>query len=157
MTAAAPSIDTVQRIVAAGFGVRVADLKSARRSRPVVRARHMAMFLCREHTGHSLPVIGRHFGKRDHTTVMYAIRQTEERRGRLPEVRQALSQLSAEVSAAINGEGEKALPGPVSGEGRARALEELAPLLARREVLLGEIELVDARIDEITAGLAGGR
>jgi chromosomal replication initiator protein len=56
----------------------VIDLKSARRDKHVVRARHVAMFLCRELTTHSLPAIGRSFGMRDHTTVMHALRRVQE-------------------------------------------------------------------------------
>lgn len=146
---AAPSITTVQRIVASRFGVRVTDLKSDRRDQPLVRARHAAMYLCREHTSHSLPVIGRHFGKRDHTSVMYAIRQTEDRIGRSIEVKRALAELGAEVSAAMDGAREKMIPGPLSAEERGQALTALTALLKRREALLAELELVDARIDEI--------
>ena len=54
------------------FGITVDDLCSANRSRTMVSARHIAMYLCRELTDLSLPKIGREFGGRDHTTVMSA-------------------------------------------------------------------------------------
>ncbi len=54
------------------FGITIDDLCSANRSRTIVSARHIAMYLCRELTDLSLPKIGREFGGRDHTTVMSA-------------------------------------------------------------------------------------
>ena len=54
------------------FGITIDDLCSANRSRTMVSARHIAMYLCRELTDLSLPKIGREFGGRAHTTVMSA-------------------------------------------------------------------------------------
>lgn len=57
---------------AAFFNVTIEALCSADRTRPMVEARQIAMYLCRELTGLSLPKIGEAFGGRDHTTVMHA-------------------------------------------------------------------------------------
>ncbi len=57
---------------AAYFGVTMDQLCSADRSRNMVEARQIAMYLCRELTDLSLPRIGEAFGGRDHTTVMHA-------------------------------------------------------------------------------------
>lgn len=57
------------------FNTTVEKLCSADRSRMLVDARQMAMYLCRELTDLSLPMIGREFGGRDHTTVMHANRK----------------------------------------------------------------------------------
>ena len=54
------------------FGVTVEELTSQSRSRTLVNARQIAMYLCRELTDLSLPKIGQQFGGRDHTTVMHA-------------------------------------------------------------------------------------
>lgn len=51
------------------------ELISQRRHRSVVRPRQIAMYLSRKLTPHSLPEIGKRFGGRDHTTVLWAIRQ----------------------------------------------------------------------------------
>jgi Bacterial dnaA protein helix-turn-helix len=53
------------------------ELISARRTTDVVRPRQIAMFLAKDLTPHSLPVIGRKFGGRDHATVLHAVRKIE--------------------------------------------------------------------------------
>jgi chromosomal replication initiator protein len=63
---------------AAYFGVSVDDLCGASRSRMLVTARQIAMYLCRELTDLSLPKIGQVFGGRDHTTVMHADRKIRQ-------------------------------------------------------------------------------
>ena len=54
------------------FGVTIEQLCGPDRSRPMVEARQIAMYICRELTDLSLPKIGEAFGGRDHTTVMHA-------------------------------------------------------------------------------------
>ncbi|HCX84344.1 MAG TPA: chromosomal replication initiator protein DnaA [Micrococcales bacterium] len=60
------------------FGVSIDALCSADRTRVLVNARQIAMYLCRELTDLSLPKIGQIFGGRDHTTVMHADRKIRE-------------------------------------------------------------------------------
>ena len=60
------------------FGVTLDDLTGASRSRVLVTARQIAMYLCRELTDLSLPKIGQQFGGRDHTTVMHADRKVRQ-------------------------------------------------------------------------------
>jgi chromosomal replication initiator protein len=57
------------------FGLSIDDLCGSSRSRVLVTARQIAMYLCRELTDMSLPKIGQQFGGRDHTTVMHAERK----------------------------------------------------------------------------------
>jgi len=71
-------VATIQRHVAAHFGIALADMRSSRRARAVARPRQVAMYLARHLTEHSLPELGRYFGNRDHTTVMLAIRRVEQ-------------------------------------------------------------------------------
>jgi chromosomal replication initiator protein len=60
------------------FGVSLEDLRGHSRSRVLVNARQVAMYLCRELTDLSLPRIGQAFGGRDHTTVMHADRKIRQ-------------------------------------------------------------------------------
>jgi chromosomal replication initiator protein len=69
------SMEDIQEAVGARFHVKIADLKSRRRSKTLVHPRQIAMYLCRELTDASYPEIGRHFGGKDHTTIIHACRQ----------------------------------------------------------------------------------
>src|SRR5574341_617967 len=69
------SMEDIQETVSARFHVKIADLKSRRRSKTLVHPRQIAMYLCRELTDASYPEIGRHFGGKDHTTIIHACRQ----------------------------------------------------------------------------------
>ncbi|HEU5007623.1 MAG TPA: chromosomal replication initiator protein DnaA [Jatrophihabitantaceae bacterium] len=65
----------IMAVTAEYFAVTIDDLTGTSRSRVLVGARQMAMYLCRELTDLSLPRIGEKFGNRDHTTVMHAERK----------------------------------------------------------------------------------
>lgn len=69
------SMDDIQETVGARFHVKIADLKSRRRSKTLVHPRQIAMYLCRELTDSSYPEIGRQFGGKDHTTIIHACKQ----------------------------------------------------------------------------------
>lgn len=72
------TVDEIKKVVCAHFNIRLSDMESARRSRAVARPRQIAMYFAKQLTAKSLPELGRLFGGRDHTTVMYAIRKVEE-------------------------------------------------------------------------------
>ena len=71
------SIERIQDRTSQALQLDAEALTSARRSRQVVYARQVAMYLCRELTDHSLPAIARRFGGRDHTTVLHAHRKVQ--------------------------------------------------------------------------------
>ena len=73
------------------FGVSIEELCGASRSRTLVTARQISMYLCRELTDLSLPKIGQAFGGRDHTTVMHADRKI---RGLMAEKRSLYNQVT---------------------------------------------------------------
>lgn len=71
-------IEAIQRATLSEYPhFTMLDLKSQRRTGPVVRARQVAMYLAKKLTAASLPEIGRRFGGRDHTTVLHAVRKIE--------------------------------------------------------------------------------
>jgi chromosomal replication initiator protein len=74
-TAAPPSIAAIQDAVCAHFGITRAELLSRSRAERFLWPRQAAMYLTKELTEHSLPVIAREFDGRDHTTVMHACKR----------------------------------------------------------------------------------
>lgn len=72
------TIENIQKTVAEYYKIRTSELLSSTRSRTIARPRQIAMALAKELTNHSLPEIGKAFGGRDHTTVLYATRKIVE-------------------------------------------------------------------------------
>ncbi len=75
----------------ATYGFSVEALCGPSRTRPLVTARQVAMYLTRELTDYSYPAIGRVFGKRDHTTVIHAV---DKIAGQMQERRQIYEQVT---------------------------------------------------------------
>src|SRR4051794_3750977 len=73
------SVQDIQERICEAFGLSMDDLLSTSRAAPLAWPRQIAMYLSRELTDQTLPAIGRAFGGRNHTTVMYACRRTAER------------------------------------------------------------------------------
>lgn len=72
-------VNKIKREVARKWGISVVDLEGPRRSRTYIFARHEAMFRVRKETPLSYPEIGYFFGRRDHTTVLYAVQNFERK------------------------------------------------------------------------------
>ena len=73
------TIDAVQNKTSEYFNIALSDMRTSKRSRNLVYARQIAMYLIRQMTEHSLPEIGQYFGGRDHTTVLHAISKIENK------------------------------------------------------------------------------
>ncbi|NQT40994.1 MAG: ATP-binding protein [Planctomycetes bacterium] len=84
------SIHEIALSTARHFSLKLADLRSPSRRRAVVTARGVAIYLARNLTNQSLEEIGEYFAGRDHTTVSYGYRKTEERLETESEVRDAV-------------------------------------------------------------------
>lgn len=67
------TIETIQKVVADYYNLRVSDLKSKSNARNIAVPRQVAMYLCKTLTKSSLPEIGREFGGKHHTTVLHSI------------------------------------------------------------------------------------
>ncbi len=93
------TIEDIQRKVCEHYGIRLADMHSPRRARPVARPRQLAMYLCKQLTSHSLPEIGRKFGGRDHTTIIHGVRKIEELLAGDPTLRGDLESLKKAIAA----------------------------------------------------------
>src|SRR6266508_322655 len=72
------TIETIQKVVADFYNLKVADLKSKTNSRNIAVPRQIAMYLCKTLTKASLPEIGREFGGKHHTTVMHSINKISD-------------------------------------------------------------------------------
>lgn len=72
------TISYIQEVVSKYFNIKSSDLISQKRSNDVAFPRQIAMFLCRDLIGTSLPKIGEEFGGRDHTTVMFACKKIQK-------------------------------------------------------------------------------
>lgn len=92
-----PTVARIQAAVSARFDIPLAEMTSARRHRGVARPRQVAMYLVKRHLPLSLPRIGSHFGGRDHTTVLHALRQIEALRAIDPDLDQVVTELDAAI------------------------------------------------------------
>ena len=72
------TIEEIQRKVAEKYNVKVSDMSSNCRARNVARPRQLAMYLAKILTPKSLADIGKKFGKKDHTTIIHAVKKIEE-------------------------------------------------------------------------------
>lgn len=83
------------------FGVSPDALRGSRKTKALVHARQIAMYLCRELTDLSLPQVGKEFGGKDHTTVMYSERKIDkemnEKRATYDEIQQLTSRIKAKA------------------------------------------------------------
>ena len=91
------TVSTIMGETARYFGLTIDDLCSSSRSRQLVQARQIAMYLCRELTELSLPKIGQHFGGRDHTTVMHADRKIRELMGERRAIYNQVTELTSRI------------------------------------------------------------
>ncbi|MDR1208165.1 MAG: chromosomal replication initiator protein DnaA [Holosporales bacterium] len=93
------SIEDIQQRVSEFFCIKTSDLLSSKRARSIARPRQVAMYLSKEFTEKSLPEIGRKFGGRDHTTVIYAVKKVLELCDKNAEFAHDLETLKSSISA----------------------------------------------------------
>lgn len=72
------SIQTIIKEVSKYFSISINDIISSKRNKFISHARQLAMYLSRELTSSSLPRIGKSFGGRDHSTVIYAVSKVSD-------------------------------------------------------------------------------
>ena len=77
-TSSSLTIEAIQKEVASYFGLKISDLRSAKRHKAVARPRQIAMWLSRKLTSSSFPEIGQRFGGKDHSTVIAACKKIEK-------------------------------------------------------------------------------
>lgn len=94
-----PSSDLKRLVedISAATGISIEDIYSERRMRPIAHARQAAMWLARYCTPWSIPKISRHFRK-DHTTVLHAVRKIDARRQTSPKLAAMLDEIKAKYA-----------------------------------------------------------
>jgi chromosomal replication initiator protein len=89
------SIETIKEVVAQSSGTTVKRLDTVRRGPGFGELRQLAMYIVTELTNYSLPQIAMHFGKKDHTSVMYARDKIKEQMQRDEAYRNRVRELIA--------------------------------------------------------------
>ncbi len=89
--------EEIQKNIAAFYNTKISDIKSKKKNKAFIKPRHTAMFLTRQLTNLSLPEIGRHFGGRDHSTVLHAIQKIENMAKNDPDFQDTLDRLIKEL------------------------------------------------------------
>jgi chromosomal replication initiator protein len=89
--------EEIQRLAADYYQVRLPDLKSKTRTKPLVTARQVAMYLVKKHLDRPLIDIGRAFGGRDHTTVINALHRIEDQLSTDSEIKKGVEELETRI------------------------------------------------------------
>lgn len=87
------NIDTIIEVVAQFYDITAQDIKSKRRTKDIVVPRQIAMYLARELIGESYPKLGKAFGNRTHTTILYGYEKIEEELKTDEQLRNEMNQL----------------------------------------------------------------
>jgi chromosomal replication initiator protein len=92
-----PTMDVIKKATLKVFPIARADLEGPSKMQAYVYPRQIAMYLCRTLTRKSFPQIGLAFGKRDHTTVLYAFRRIRDALATDPRIAEDLARVEAVV------------------------------------------------------------
>lgn len=83
----------IMGVVSEHFNIRVADMTGTKRHQQIAQARQVAMFLCRQMLNTSYPALGRAFGGKDHSTVLYSVKKVKQLQDDNYELKQLLKTL----------------------------------------------------------------
>lgn len=96
------SIDFIQKTVCEHFEVPVDKLKEKTRKRNVVQARQLSMYLAKNFTKNSLKIIGKHFGGRDHSTVIHSCQMVQNLMDTDTEFKDNVKELEKKIQLSIS-------------------------------------------------------
>ena len=91
------TIDDIVKLISNYFEIKIQDIKGKSRSKNILIARQVGMYLLKNHLDKSLVEIGQIFGGRDHTTVMNAVRKIEKHKGENAEIRKNIEDLNRKI------------------------------------------------------------
>ena len=92
------TVDKIVQEVARTYGVSADDIRSKRQDAGTVEMRQMSIYLVRELTGMSTNAIGKAFGGKNHTTVLYSISQFEDKLKGRSDLREKVESIKKNVS-----------------------------------------------------------
>lgn len=95
------SIDYIQKMVCEHFNIQPDKLKEKTRKRHIVQARQLSMFLAKNFTKNSLKAIGKHFGGRDHSTVIHSCQAVQNQIDTDPDFNESVKELQKKIQMSI--------------------------------------------------------
>lgn len=96
------SIEFIQKAVCEYFEVPIEKLKEKTRKRNIVQARQLSMYLAKNYTKNSLKVIGKHFGGRDHSTVIHSCQMVQNLMDTDTDFRDSVKELEKKIQMSIS-------------------------------------------------------
>ncbi len=97
------TLEAIQGVVAEHFNVPIESLSKESRKRNFVVPRHVAIYLCKQLTNLSLKAIGKAFGGRDHSTIIYSCRTVQDMMDTDPAFRVAIEELEKKIKLSLGG------------------------------------------------------
>jgi len=91
------TIDDILKLISNHYEIKIQDIKAKNRSKNILIARQVGMYLIKNHLDKSLVEIGRIFGGKDHTTVMNALKKIEKHKGENAEIRKDIEDLNRKI------------------------------------------------------------
>jgi chromosomal replication initiator protein len=91
------TIDDIMKLISNHFEIKIQDIKGKNRSKNILIARQVGMYLLKNHLDKSLVEIGKIFGGKDHTTVMNALKKIEKHKGENAEIRKDIEDLNRKI------------------------------------------------------------
>jgi chromosomal replication initiator protein len=91
------SIDDIQKEVCRFYNIKLSDIKSESRIKSLTAPRQVAMFLSRKLTQSSFPMISKEFLKKDHTTIIHAVKKVEKDMAINQELKEKVSQIERNI------------------------------------------------------------
>jgi chromosomal replication initiator protein len=95
------SIEYIQKMVCEHFNIQPEKLKEKTRKRQIVQARQLSMFLAKQFTKNSLKAIGKHFGGRDHSTVIHSCQAVQNQIDTDPDFSECVKELQKKIQMSI--------------------------------------------------------
>lgn len=96
------SIEFIQKTVCEYFEVPIDKLKEKTRKRNIVQARQLSMYLAKNYTKNSLKVIGKHFGGRDHSTVIHSCQMVKNLMDTNDDFKESVKELEKKIQLSMS-------------------------------------------------------